>query len=43
MKDVFFKQTLTYCKLLNIKLGILVNFNVDDILDDAIFRVVNGL
>lgn len=43
MKDVFFKQTLTCCKLLNIKLGILVNFNVDDILDDAIFRVVNGL
>lgn len=43
MKDVFFKQTLTYCKLLNIKLGILVNFNVDDILDDAIFCVVNGL
>lgn len=43
MKDVFFKQTLTYCKLLNIKLGVLVNFNVDDILDDAIFRVVNGL
>ena len=43
MKDVFFKQTLTYCKLLNIKLGVLVNFNVDDILDDAIFRVVNEL
>ena len=43
MKDVFFKQTLTYCKLMNIKLGILVNFIVDDILDDAIFRVVNGL
>ncbi len=43
MKDVFFKQTLTYCRLLNIKLGVLVNFNVDDILDDAIFRVVNGL
>ena len=43
MKDVFFKQTLTYCKFLNIKLGILVNFNVDDIMDDAIFRVVNGL
>lgn len=43
MKDVFFKQTLTNCKLLNIKIGVLVNFNVDDILDDAIFRVVNGL
>lgn len=43
MKDVFFKQTLTYCKLLGKKLGILVNFNVDDILDGAIFRVANGL
>ena len=43
MKDVFYKQTLTYCKLLNKKLGILVNFNVDDILDDAIMRVVNRL
>lgn len=43
MKDVFFKQTLTYCKLLNKKLGILVNFNVNDIFDGAIFRVANGL
>lgn len=43
MKDVFYKQTLTYCKLLNKKLGILVNFNVDDILDDAIIRVANRL
>ena len=43
MKDVFYKQTLTYCKLLNKKLGILVNFNVDNILSDAIIRVVNRL
>ena len=43
MKDVFFKQTLTDCKLLNKKLGLLVNFNVDDILDGAIFRIVNRL
>jgi GxxExxY protein len=43
MKDVFYKQTLTYCKLLNKKLGILVNFNVNDIFDGAIFRVANGL
>lgn len=27
MKDVFYKQTLTYCKLLNKKLGILVNIS----------------
>ena len=43
MKDVFYKQTLTYCKLLNKKLGILVNFNVDDILDGAITRVATKL
>ena len=43
MKDVFYKQTLTYCKLLDKRLGILVNFNVDNILDGAIIRIANGL
>ena len=43
MKDIFFKQTLTYCKLMNKKLGLLVNFNADDIMDGAIFRVANGM
>lgn len=43
MKDVFYKQTLTYCKLLNKRLGLLINFNVDNILDGAITRVANGL
>ena len=43
MKDVYFKQTLTYCKLLDKRLGLLVNFNVDDILAGAITRVANGL
>ena len=43
MKDVYFKQTLTYCRLLDKRLGILVNFNVDDILAGAIIRVANGL
>lgn len=43
MKDVYYKQTLTYCRLLDKRLGILVNFNVDDILDGAIIRVANGL
>ena len=43
MKNVYYKQTLTYCRLLNKKLGILVNFNVNDIMDGAIFRVANGL
>ena len=43
LQDVFFKQTRTYLRLSGLKLGILVNFNTDDILDDSIFRVVNGL
>ena len=43
MKDIYYKQTLTYCRLMKKKLGILVNFNVDDILDGAIIRIANGL
>ncbi len=43
MKDVFYKQTLTYLRLLDKRLGLLVNFNVDNILEGAIKRVVNGL
>ena len=43
MKDVYYKQTLTYLRLLNKKLGLLVNFNVSNILDGAITRVANGL
>ena len=43
LQDVFFKQTRTYLSLLNLQVGILVNFNTDDILDDSIHRVVNGL
>ena len=42
MKDVFWKQTRTYLRLLGLRVGILVNFNVDDILDNAIHRIVNG-
>ena len=38
--DVHFKQTLTYCKLLDKRLGILVNFNTDCIRDN-IRRVAN--
>lgn len=38
--DVHFKQTLTYCKLLDKRLGILVNFNTDCIKDN-IRRVAN--
>ena len=43
LQDVFFKQTRTYLRLLGLKVGILLNFNTDDILDDSIHRVVNGL
>ena len=40
--EVHHKQVLTYLKLTGFKLGILVNFNVDQI-DSGIFRKVNGL
>jgi GxxExxY protein len=40
--EVHHKQVLTYLKLSGIKLGLLVNFNCDEI-DKSIFRKVNGL
>jgi len=40
--DVHHKQLITYLKLSGKKLGLLVNFNSDDILK-SIFRKVNGL
>ena len=42
LAEVHHKQVLTYLKLTNLKLGILVNFNVNDI-KEGIFRKVNGL
>lgn len=42
LHDVHHKQVLTYLKLTGLKLGLLVNFNSDDI-SKAIFRKVNGL
>lgn len=39
---VHYKQVLTYLKLTDLKLGLLVNFNADD-LSKSIFRKVNGL
>jgi len=42
LAEVHHKQLLTYLKLTNLKLGILVNFNVDRI-KEGIFRKVNGL
>lgn len=40
--EMHHKQVLTYLRLSNLKLGILVNFNTDNILD-SIFRKVNNL
>jgi GxxExxY protein len=40
--DIHYKQVLTYLKLTNLKLGILVNFNVP-LIKDGIRRIVNNL
>lgn len=40
--EVHHKQVITYLKLSGLKLGLLVNFNSDDI-SKSIFRKVNGL
>lgn len=42
INKVHHKQLITYLKLSDLKLGILVNFNAD-FLKDNIFRKVNGL
>ena len=42
LAEVHHKQLLTYLKLSNLRLGILVNFNSDNI-SKSIFRKVNGL
>ncbi len=42
LATVFHKQLLTYLRLAHKKLGILVNFNTDDI-EKNIIRVVNNL
>lgn len=42
LHDVHHKQVLTYLRLANKKLGILVNFNTDNI-SKSIIRKVNGL
>ncbi len=41
LNDVHLAQTLTYMKLGNYKLGLLINFNVARI-KDGLKRVVNG-
>lgn len=42
LNPVHHKQVLTYLKLMDLKLGILVNFNSDDI-SKSIYRKVNSL
>ena len=42
LAKVHHKQVLTYLKISGLKLGILVNFNVEDI-TKGVFRKVNGL
>ena len=42
VKPVHKKQLLTYLKLSHLKLGLLINFNVDS-MKDGIVRIVNSL
>lgn len=42
MREVFFKQLMTYLRITNKKLGLLVNFKTDNIAK-SIYRRVNGL
>ena len=42
MREVYSKQLLSYLKMTDFHLGILVNFNVNDI-NNGIFRIVNKL
>ena len=42
LQDVHFKQLLTYLKLTNLKLGLLINFN-ESLLKNGLKRIVNNL
>jgi len=42
LADVHYKQLLTYLRLTNLKLGLLINFNVP-LIKDGIHRIVNNL
>lgn len=42
LAPVHYKQLLTYLKLANLKLGLLVNFNVD-LIKNGIHRIANNL
>ena len=41
LKPVYYKQLLTYLKLMDKRVGLLINFNVNDLMD-GIKRVING-
>ena len=43
LKEIHFKQTLTYLRLPGMKLGLLVNFNCVRLKDGNIRRIVNNL
>jgi len=44
LHDVHFKQLLTYLRLSEMKLGLLINFNTTFLKDkESMFRIVNGL
>ena len=42
LKDIHKKQLLTYLKLTHLKLGLLINFNVN-LIKEGIIRIVNEL
>lgn len=42
LAEVHYKQLLTYLRLTNIKLGLLINFNVP-LIKNGIHRIVNNL
>lgn len=42
LAQVHYKQLLTYLRLTNLKLGLLINFNVP-LIKDGIHRIVNNL
>ncbi|MEO6670449.1 MAG: GxxExxY protein [Ferruginibacter sp.] len=42
LAEVHYKQLLTYLRITNLKLGLLVNFNVP-LIKDGIHRIVNNL
>lgn len=41
LEDIHFKQLLTYLKLTNLKLGLLINFN-ETLLKNGLKRIING-